>query len=62
LGNTLAFDVCENSDGFVKDDFFNENRLNRISPQSWILFQQTQRLFVDASTTNRTQKSFFEIR
>jgi hypothetical protein len=42
--------------GFVKIIFFNENRLNKFSPPSWIIFQ-TQRLFVDSITKNKKHKS-----
>jgi hypothetical protein len=47
----------------VKVDFLNKYRLNRVIPPSWIIFCQTQWLFVDASTTHKTHNvakiSFF---
>jgi hypothetical protein len=64
LDNTLTVvkipSISQIMDGFVKVDFLNKNRLNRFSPPSWIFFQQTQRIFVDASATNKTHKRFLK--
>jgi hypothetical protein len=53
LSKILAFDIFKNIQHlpnygrFCESRFFNENRLNRFFPPSWILFQQPQRLFLD---------------
>jgi hypothetical protein len=62
LYSILHFDGSKNSEYLCKSRFFNKNRLNRIFPPSWILFQQTQRIFVDARCYKQNAKKFFEIR
>jgi hypothetical protein len=54
LNNILPFDVCKNS------EFRPKNSFNRFAPPSWIIFCQIERLFVDASTTNKTHNIFWK--